>query len=137
MRKYLAMLLVFSAVGCGHIKKEKSPKETYSPKITFSQEEKIFEASVKVPKDMKDKVPLVVIVHEWWGKNEYIESRSEMLNKEGFATLAVDLFGNNKVVETPPDAMALATPFYQNPQMGVDRLNKYIAEAKLSMFIVR
>lgn len=130
MRIYLAMLFVFSAVGCGHVKKEKSPKETYSPKISFSQEEKKFEAAVQIPKDMKDKVPLVVIVHEWWGRNEYVAMRSEMLNKEGFATLTVDLFGDNKVVETPPEAQTLATPFYQNPQMGVDRLNTYITAAK-------
>lgn len=130
MRVYLAIVLIFSVAACGHVKKEKSPKETYSPQISFTVEEKKFEATVKVPKDMKDKVPLVVIVHEWWGRNDYVESRSEMLNKEGFATLSVDLFGDNKVVETPPEAQALATPFYQNPQMGVDRLNAYITAAK-------
>ena len=53
-----------------------------------------------------------------------------MLNQEGFATLPVDLFGNNQTVDNPKDAGALATPFYQNPQTGVDRLNMYIAEAK-------
>lgn len=115
---------------CGHMKKEKTPKESYSPRIAFAEEAETFEASVSLPKDMKDKVPLVVIVHEWWGRNDYIMKRSEMLNQEGFATLPVDLFGNNKSVDNPKDAGALAGPFYQNPQMGVDRLNKYIAEAK-------
>lgn len=123
------LILTLTMVSCGHVKKERSPKESYSPVITFGQEDKNFTATVKLPKDMKDKVPLVVIVHEWWGRNAYIESRSEMLNKEGFATLAVDLFGNNKVVETPTEAGALATPFYQDPMMGVHRLNQYITHA--------
>jgi dienelactone hydrolase len=91
---------------------------------------KKYEGTIAVPKDMKDKVPLVVIVHEWWGRNAYIMTRSDMLNKEGYATLPVDLFGNGTVVENPKDASALAGPFYQNPQMGVERLNKYIAAAK-------
>lgn len=129
MKMLSLLVLLIAMVSCGHVKKEKSPKETYSPTITFGQEDKNFTATVKLPKDMKDKVPLVVIVHEWWGRNAYIESRSEILNKEGFATLAVDLFGDNRVVETPKEAGELATPFYQDPMMGVHRLNQYITHA--------
>ncbi len=125
-----AMMFLSLAIGCGHMNKEKSAKDSYTPVVSFEEESKTFSAQVQLPKDMKDKVPLVVIVHEWWGRNDYIRDRSAMLTKEGFATLPVDLFGDGKVVENPKDAGALATPFYQNPQMGVDRLNKYIAEAK-------
>lgn len=131
MKSIIPALLLTLVVSCGHTKKEKSPKETYSPKITFAEEAKTYEATVSMPKDMKDKVPLVVIVHEWWGRTPYIMEREAMLNREGYATLAVDLFGNNQVVESPAEAGALAGPFYQNPQMGVDRLKKYIDLAKM------
>jgi dienelactone hydrolase len=132
MKNIIATLLLVSAVSCGHMKKEKekSLKESYSPKVSFTEKGKNYAAKVGIPKDMKDKVPLIVIVHEWWGRTPYIMHRSEMLNKEGYATLPVDLYGDGKVTETPADAQALATPFYQNPQMGVDLLNKYIDEAK-------
>lgn len=124
------VLLSTMLASCGHMKKEKSPKESYSPVVSFEQEGKKFEAKVELPKDFKDKLPLVVIVHEWWGRNEYIQSRSEMLKKEGFATLAVDLYGDNKVVETPAEAQTLATPFYQKPELGIQKLNQYIEMAK-------
>jgi dienelactone hydrolase len=42
----------------------------------------------------------------------------------------VDLFGDNKVVETPTEAQTLATPFYQKPDLGVNLLNTYITLAK-------
>jgi len=130
MKTSLLLLLLISLISCGHFTKAKNKENTYSPIVRFSSEEKNFEAKVNLPKEFKDKIPLVVIIHEWWGRNEYVQTRSEMLNKEGYATLVVDLFGNNKVVETPTEAQTLATPFYQKPDMGVNLLNTYIALAK-------
>jgi dienelactone hydrolase len=90
-----------------------------------------FTGEIKLPKKFTGQVPLIVIVHEWWGRNEFMQNRSDLLNAAGFATLAVDLFGDTKVVETPPEAQALATPFYQNPQMGIERLGRFVEMAKL------
>lgn len=125
-----ALMFSLLVTSCGHMKKEKSPKESYSPQVSFIEEDVAYEAKVQLPKEFKEKIPLVVIVHEWWGRTPYLMNRSAMLNQEGFATLAVDLYGNNKTVETPTEAQALATPFYQNPEMGVERLNKYIEMAR-------
>ncbi|MES2525427.1 MAG: dienelactone hydrolase family protein, partial [Bdellovibrionota bacterium] len=130
MKTLIPALVLTLLASCGHVKKEKSPKEEYSSTMTFSEEGKTYNATINLPKDMKDKVPLVVVVHEWWGRTPYIQERAAMITKEGYATLPVDLFGNGTVVETPAEAGALAGPFYQNPQMGVDRLNKFIALAK-------
>lgn len=124
------MLLAIFSTSCGHMKKDKK-KPVYNPVFSFVEGDTKFEAKVNLPKDFKEKVPLVVVVHEWWGRTDYILNRAKMLNEQGYATVAVDLFGNNQTVETPAEAQALATPFYQNPQMGVDRLNKYITAAKL------
>lgn len=37
--------------------------------------------------------PGIVMIHEWWGLNENIESMARQLAGEGFAALAVDLYG--------------------------------------------
>lgn len=123
----LILILVLS-VSCAS-KKEKA-KNSYSPIVSFEEEGKKFNSTVQLPKEFKEQLPLIVIIHEWWGRNDYIMSRAEMLKKEGYAVLPVDLFGDNKVVTTPQDAQALATPFYQNPKMGIGRLNKYLEAAK-------
>ncbi len=129
MKMLLPFALLSIFVGCGHVKKEK--KETYSPVISFTEDGKNYSARVKLPTANFDKkLPLVVIVHEWWGRTPYIESRGQMLNNEGYATLVVDLYGNNQTVETPSEAGALATPFYKDAPMGVALLNKYIDAAK-------
>jgi dienelactone hydrolase len=130
MKMSFVFLLLTTLVSCGHFSKTKNKENTYSPIVRFSSEGKNFEAKVNLPKDFKDKIPLVVIIHEWWGRNAYVQTRSEMLNKEGYATLVVDLFGDNKVAETPSDAQTLATPFYQKPEAGINLLNTYINLAK-------
>lgn len=129
MKLILSVICLILASGCGHFS-TKGAKDSYSPAVSYEQDGKKFEANVQLPKTFKDKVPLVVIVHEWWGRNEYMTSRSQMLNQEGFATLVVDLYGNNALVETPTEAQALATPFYQQPELGVERLKKYIESAQ-------
>ena len=123
----LALLNVF-ALSCATTKTPEKP--TYSPKLSFAAEDQLFEATVALPKKFDGKIPLVLIVHEWWGRTEFMQEQSKRLTEAGYATLAVDLFGNSQVVETPPEAQALATPFYQNPQLGIERLTKYIELAK-------
>ena len=46
--------------------------------------------------------PGVVMIHEWWGLNDNIKTMARELAKEGYAVLAIDLFG--KVVTTPDEA---------------------------------
>lgn len=49
----------------------------------------------------------VVVVHEWWGLNDSIRSVSQRLCDEGFAVLAVDLYGG-AVTDDPHVALKLA-----------------------------
>lgn len=128
MKSALGIALVaIMTVACGH---KQTTKNDYKPAVSFEQEGKKFEADIQLPEDLKSKAPLVVIVHEWWGRTPYIMDRARMLNKEGFASVAVDLYGDNKTVGTPSEAQALATPFYKNPEMAIERINKYIELAK-------
>lgn len=127
---YSMLLSLTLLASCAHKNKEASKKEDYSPTLSFQEEQTQFTSTVQLPKQFKDKLPLVVIVHEWWGRTPYIQSVSDRLTAQGYATLPVDLFGNGKTVDNPTEAQALATPFYQNPQLGIERLNKYVEMAK-------
>ena len=48
--------------------------------------------------------PGVLVVHEWWGLNDYIRRRAHMLAELGFAALAVDMYGAGEVADNPDDA---------------------------------
>ena len=48
--------------------------------------------------------PGVLVIHEWWGLNDYIRRRAHMLAELGFSALAVDMYGGGEVADNPDDA---------------------------------
>ncbi|WP_437597901.1 dienelactone hydrolase family protein [Sorangium sp. So ce590] len=63
------------------------------------------QAYLSLPRDAKPPIPALVVVHEWWGLNEHIKHWTDRLAEDGYAALAVDMYGG-KVASTPDDAMA-------------------------------
>jgi carboxymethylenebutenolidase len=55
---------------------------------------------------LSDKLPAVVMIHEWWGLNENIKNMANMLAKQGFVVLAADLY-KGEVADNPQRAMEL------------------------------
>jgi len=52
---------------------------------------------------VQGKRPGVLVVHEWWGHNDYARSRSEDLAKLGYVGFALDMYGDQKLAEHPDD----------------------------------
>lgn len=50
------------------------------------------------------KRPAVLVVHEWWGHNDYARKRANMLAELGYVALAVDMYGDGKQALHPSDA---------------------------------
>ena len=48
--------------------------------------------------------PGVLVVHEWWGLNDYAKKRAEELAREGYIALAVDMYGGGKTTAHPQEA---------------------------------
>jgi dienelactone hydrolase len=65
--------------------------------------------------------PGVLVVHEWWGLNDYIKRRASMLAELGYTALAVDMYGDGKVADNPADAGALMNGVLGNMKVGEER----------------
>ncbi len=63
-------------------------------------------AYLSLPPNAKAPLPGLVVIHEWWGLNEHIKHYADRFAAEGYAALAVDLYGG-KVATTPDEAMNL------------------------------
>jgi len=63
-------------------------------------------AYLSLPANAKPPLPAVVVIHEWWGLNQHIEHWADRLAADGYAAVAVDLYGG-KVATTPDEAMKL------------------------------
>jgi dienelactone hydrolase len=74
------------------------------------------------------KLPGVLVVHEWWGLNDYAKGRAVQLAKLGYVAFALDMYGAGVVTTDKAKAGALAGPFYNKPlmaeraQAGLDQL---------------
>jgi len=80
--------------------------------------------------ELKGPLPAVIVVHEWWGLNDYAIMRARMLAGLGYIAFAADMFGDGKVATNPSEAMALAKPFYQDAPMMKTRLDAAITRVK-------
>ena len=63
----------------------------------------------------------VLVVHEWWGNNDYPRKRADMLAELGYVALALDMYGDGKVAEHPKDAGKFAGEVRKNMQVGEQR----------------
>ncbi len=50
------------------------------------------------------KRPGVLVVHEWWGLNDYARNRAKELAALGYVAFAADMYGEGKTVDHPKDA---------------------------------
>jgi carboxymethylenebutenolidase len=62
-------------------------------------------AYLSLPDNAKAPLPGIVVIHEWWGLNDHVRHWTDRLAAEGYAALAVDLYGG-VVATTPDEAMA-------------------------------
>jgi dienelactone hydrolase len=78
----------------------------------------------------KGKPPGILVIHEWWGLNDYIKGRAEQLAKMGYVAFAADIYGDGETTTDPQKAKELSSKFYGNSlmaeraQAGMDQLLK-------------
>lgn len=65
--------------------------------------------------------PGIVVVHEWWGLNDYAKRRARDLAALGYSALAVDMYGDGKNTEHPKDAMAFMQAATARADISKDR----------------
>ena len=73
--------------------------------------------------------PGVIVVHEWWGLNDYAKRRARDLAALGYSALAVDMYGDGRNTQHPDDAKAFMNAALADPaipkarfQTGLDLL---------------
>jgi len=65
--------------------------------------------------------PGVLVIHEWWGMNDYAQRRARELAERGYVAFACDMYGAGKVTEDPKQAGAFAGPFFEDRALALGR----------------
>ena len=67
------------------------------------------------------KRPGVLVVHEFWGLNDYPRARARMLAELGYTALAVDMYGEGRVGDHPREASEFMNAVLQNADLAKAR----------------
>lgn len=131
----LACLLSISIISCNDAQqddKKNVPPGVKEDAVSYASETDSITLHGFVAYDSSSdaKRPVVLVVHEWWGVNDYSRRRAKQLAEMGYIAMAVDMFGNGKVGNNPGEAQALVTPFYTNPQLAKMRIDAALNKIK-------
>lgn len=70
---------------------------------------------------IEGKRPGVLVVHEWWGLNDYAKKRADMLAELGYTALAMDMYGEGKNTKHAEDAKAFMNEVMSNMDVAQKR----------------
>lgn len=109
---------------------KKVSQEIKEEAVSYSSDTTTMNGFLAYDASTDKKRPVVLVVPEWWGLNDYSKSRVKQLASLGYLAMAVDMYGNGKTADNPELAGQLATPFYKDPAFAKKRFDAALAKIK-------
>ncbi len=76
-----------------------------SKTVSYKSGDETVQGELFTPKG-KGPFPALVVIHEWWGLNDWVKEQASKLADQGYVALAIDLY-RGKVATTPEEAHEL------------------------------
>jgi carboxymethylenebutenolidase len=70
--------------------------------VSYHSGDETVQATLYMPKG-EGPFPALVVIHEWWGLNDWVKQQASDLADQGYVTLAIDLY-RGQVATTPDEA---------------------------------
>ncbi len=124
--KYISIILFGLLLTYGCSKQQNNQSQTSSlitKEISYSSDGTTLKGFLAYDNSKKGKRPGIIVVHEWWGQNQYARDRAKMLAKLGYIAFAIDMYGNGKTVDHPADAGKFAMAVMQKMDTAKARFN--------------
>jgi dienelactone hydrolase len=110
---YVLLLMFVFTVACKEEPKD-LPIKVKGSEITYATDSTNLKGYIAFDENKKGKRPGIIIVHEWWGHNDYVRHRADSLAKLGYTAIAVDMYGDGKQADHPSDAGKFAQSVFSN-----------------------
>lgn len=95
--------------------------EVAGEEVDYSAGDVTLKGYLAYDKNQVGQRPGILVVHEWWGHNEYTRRRARELAELGYTALAVDMYGDGKQADHPDDAKKFMMEVMEDMQGAVDR----------------
>lgn len=103
--------------------------------ISYKTDSTTMKGYIAYNPELKEKRPGILVVHEWWGHNEYSRQRADMLAKLGYVALAVDMYGDGKQAKHPTDAGKFSGMVMKNIEVAKARFNAALKALKSNPYV--
>ncbi len=102
---------------------EKKPIKIISEEVAYKADTLLMKGYLAFNENETEKSPGIIIVHEWWGHNDYVRKRADMLAQLGYVALAIDMYGDGKQAAHPDDAGKFAMNVMGNIDSAKERFS--------------
>ena len=123
MNKMMKLAPLFSIIA-GYMIVNTAVADIQSEVVNYQVAGKPFQGYLSYDDTIAGKRPGVLVVHEWWGHNEYVRKRADMLAKMGYTAFALDMYGTGKLAEHPDDAKKFMQATSANMKVTEARFNE-------------
>lgn len=106
---FLLAAIAISSMACNNSQNSQTAEETpeyniVGEEVSYATDSTTMKGYIAHDASVEGKRPGVLVVHEWWGHNDYVRDRADMLAELGYVALAVDMYGDGKQASHPEDA---------------------------------
>ncbi len=88
--------------------------EVQGKEVTYRANGTLLKGYIAYDDAIQGKRPGVLVVHEWWGLDDYTRKRARMLAQLGYTALALDMYGEGRQAHHPDDAGKFAGELAKN-----------------------
>lgn len=85
--------------------------------VEYTQDGTVMRGFLAYDDGLKGKRPGVLVVHEWWGLNDFARERARKLAGLGYVALAADIYGGGATTRDREEAGKLAGALRGNPDL--------------------
>ena len=119
MTRTLPLLLVVIASVLGPVPEIAAAVQ--SEEMTYTQDGTELHGRLYYDDAVKEPAPGILVVHEWWGLNDYAMSRARALAAAGYVAFALDMYGEGKTTTHPKEAGQWSSAVMSNQEQGAAR----------------
>jgi dienelactone hydrolase len=101
----MVMCLLFAPVANSAVKERD---------INYQTDGVVLKGSLAYDDALPGRRPALLVVHEWWGLNEFARNSARRLAEAGYVALALDMYGEGRQAHHPKDAAKFLTEIRTN-----------------------
>jgi len=103
--------------------------------VNYSTDSTKMQGFIAFDASSEEKRPGILVIHEWWGHNDYVRERAKMLAELGYVALALDMYGEGKQADHPDDAGKFAGMVMSNMPEAKARFEAAMEKLKSNPYV--